>query len=167
MILRLRNALVACLLVTLLFVTSCAKAPSQFSQAQKDSTARGATAVVKESTTGGTFNKYFPNDSKGYNRVYTQEKKGFAEAKLKKDGKDVAVISISDTVNNPSAVDKFKLSKDSIGGYPAVSQGTTATAVLVNERYQVKILSRDPSFTEADRKAWLAKFDLNGLAKLK
>ena len=79
----------------------------------------------------------------------------------------MAVISISDTVNNPSAVAKFKLSKDSIGGYPAVSQGTTATAVLVNERYQVKILSRDPSFTEADRKAWLAKFDLNGLAKLK
>jgi hypothetical protein len=148
-------------------VTSCAKTPSQFSQAQKDSTARGASAVVKDSTSGGTFNKYFPPDGKGFDRVYTQEKKGFAEAKLKKDGKEVAVISISDTVNNPSAVAKFKLSQDKVSGYPAVSQGGTATAVLVNERYQVKVLSRDPSFTEADRKAWLAKFDLNGLAKLK
>jgi hypothetical protein len=29
------------------------------------------------------------------------------------------------------------------------------------------VLSRTPTFAQADRAAWLAKFDLNGLAKLK
>jgi len=38
---------------------------------------------------------------------------------------------------------------------------------LVNDRYQVKILSRDPSFTKADRVQWLQKFDLKALAKMK
>jgi hypothetical protein len=167
MMLRLRKVLVACLLATLLLVTACAtQAPSRFEQAQKESTQRGASAVVKESLAGSSFNKFFPTAEEGYERVYTQEKTGFAEAKLKKDGKEVAVMAISDTVNNPSAVEKFQQSTEKINGYPAIKQGSTATAVLVNNRFQVKVLSRDPSFGESDRQAWLAKFDLNGLAKV-
>jgi hypothetical protein len=165
---RFRNTLICGLLAVLLLVTSCsAKAPSQFEQAQKDSTARGATAVVKESEKGGEFNKFFPPAGGGYDRVYTQEKKGFAEAKLKKGGKDVAMLAISDIRNNPTAAVKFQESKKSVKGFPAVEQGSTATALLVGDRYQVKVLSRDPSFTAADREAWLAKFDLAGLARLK
>ena len=37
----------------------------------------------------------------------------------------------------------------------------------MNDRYQVKVLSRDPAFTKEDRVAWLQKFDLKGLAQLK
>lgn len=168
MMLWLKKVLMVFLLATLLLTTSCAtQPPSRFEQAQRESTQRGATSVVKEAASGGSFNKFFPKAEKGYERVYTQEKKGFAEAKLKKDGRDLAVMAISDTLNNPSATLKFKQSPKTIGGYPAVEQGSMATAVLVNDRYQVKVLSRNPTFTQKDRQAWLEKFDLKGLARLK
>ncbi|MFM7788677.1 MAG: hypothetical protein ACKO90_11200 [Microcystis panniformis] len=164
---RFGKILIAGVLATLLLVTSCAKAPSQFDQAQQESTARGAAAVVKESTSGGSFNRFFPPSGGGYERVYTQEKKGFAEAKLKQDGKVVAMLAISDISNNPAAANKFQDSQTTIKGFPSVEQGATASAVLVNNRYQVKVLSRDTDFDASDRQAWLAKFDLDGLAKLK
>jgi hypothetical protein len=169
MTLRLRKVLVACLLATMLLITACGTtaAPSRFEQAQKESTQRGASSVVKESQTGNRFNKFFPTAGDGYERVYTQEKTGFAEAKLKRDGKEVAVMAISDTVNNPTATEKFQKSTEKIGGYPTVQQGSMATAILVKNRYQVKVLSRDPAFTGSDRQAWLEKFDLAGLSNLK
>ncbi|ACK70508.1 conserved hypothetical protein [Gloeothece citriformis PCC 7424] len=168
MMTHLRRILTVFVLATLLLVTACSpEPPSRFEQAQQESTQRGASAVVKESTSGGSFNKFFPQAGGGYERVYTQEKKGFAEAKLKQDGKEVAVMAISDTLNNPSATQKFEQSSEKIAGYPAVQQGSQATAILVNDRYQVKVLSRDPSFTADDRQTWLEKFDLNGLAQLK
>ncbi|REJ50776.1 MAG: hypothetical protein DWQ58_14570 [Microcystis aeruginosa TA09] len=164
---RFGKILIAGVLATLLLVTSCAKAPSQFDQAQQESTARGAAAVVKESTSGGSFNRFFPPSGGGYERVYTQEKKGFAEAKLKQDGKVLAMLAISDISNNPAAANKFQDSQTTIKGFPSVEQGATASAVLVNNRYQVKVLSREADFTASDRQTWLAKFDLDGLAKLK
>ncbi|MCA2644164.1 MAG: hypothetical protein EWV49_05525 [Microcystis aeruginosa Ma_QC_Ch_20071001_S25] len=164
---RFGKILIAGVLAVLLLVTSCAKAPSQFDQAQQESTARGAAAVVKESTSGGSFNRFFPPSGGGYERVYTQEKKGFAEAKLKQDGKVLAMLAISDISNNPAAANKFQDSQTTIKGFPSVEQGATATAVLVNNRYQVKVLSRDADFSASDRQVWLAKFDLDGLAKLK
>lgn len=167
MLLKMRQVIVVFSL-TLLLLTSCAtQAPSRFEQAQQESSQRGSSAVVRESESGGSFNKFFPPSGGGYDRVYSQEKKGFAEAKLKKDGKEVAVLAISDTLNNPSAVKKFEKSTQNIKGYPAVSQGKTGTAVLVSDRFQVKVLSRDPAFSESDRQAWLEKFDLNGLSKVK
>jgi hypothetical protein len=164
----LRKFLVALVLVCSLLVTSCGQAPpSRFEGAQQDSTSRGATAVVKDSESGSSFNRYFPKASNGYERIYSQEKKGFAQAKLKKDGKEVATLAVSDTLNNPTATSKFQNSQEKIQGYPVIAQGSTGTAVLVANRYQVKILSRDASFTESDRKAWLNKFDLNGLSRVK
>ena len=152
----------------LFLVTACSSTPpSRFDQAQQESTSRGATAVVKESESGGSFNRYFPESSGSYKVTFSQEKQGFAEAKLKKDGQDVAVLAISDTLNNPAAQKKFQNSSNNIKGYPAVSQGKTATAVLVGDRFQVKVLSRDSTFTESDRITWLEKFDLSGLSSLK
>ncbi len=167
MLVKMRQVVIVFCL-SLLLLTSCAtQTPSRFEQAQQESTQRGSSAVVKESESGGSFNKFFPPSGGGYERVYTQEKKGFAEAKLKKDGKEIAVLAISDTLNNPTAAKKFEKSSQSIGGYPAVAQGSTGTAVLVSDRFQVKVLSRDPAFSESDRQAWLEKFDLNGLSQLK
>ncbi len=85
---------------------------------------------------------------------------------MKKDGKDLAMLSISDTTSTPDAAAKFSKSTKKIGGYPAVEVGKTQTAVLVG-KYQVKVLSRSPSFTASDRANWIEKFNLNGLAKLK
>ncbi|NMG09984.1 hypothetical protein [Brasilonema sp. UFV-L1] len=168
---RTRRILASLLLSLLLLTTACApKTPGRFDQAQQESSQqRSGQAVAKDSTQGSEFNKFFPTPEAGYQRVYTQEKKGFAEAKLKKDGKDLAVLSVNDTqgvkgATNPAA--KFKNSTKTIAGYPAVSQGSTGTAILVGDRYQVKVQSRDPSFTEADREAWLQKFNLSGLTRL-
>jgi hypothetical protein len=155
------------LLSLLLFVTACAKEPSRYAQVQKDTTRRGApSAVVKTAEQGSSFNKFFPGSTGTYEVVPAQEKKGFAEYKLNQDGKTVAMLSISDTSSLPAAALKYKNSTESVSGYPSVEQGTTSTGLLVKDRYQVKVLSRDPSFTKEDRIAWLQKFDLRGLAKL-
>jgi hypothetical protein len=115
---------------------------------------------------GGEFNKFFPAESDGYTRVASQEKEGFAEYKLKKDGKDVAMLAVTDTVTNPEAAAKFQQSTRQINGYPAMDQGSTATAVLIDNRFQVKVLSRSPSFTKQDREMWLQKFNFAGIAGL-
>ena len=165
----LRKFLAACFLTSCLLLTSCAsqQAPSQFDNAQQNSTSKGATAVVDDSQSGGSFNRYFPDSGSGYDRVYSQEKKGFAQAKLKQDGREVAILSISDVLNNPSTVNKYQDSKSNINGFPAIEQGKTGTAVLVGDRYQVKIRSKSDDFTAQDRQKWLGKFDLRGLSKLK
>ena len=163
-----RKVIAALLLSVVLLTTACtAKAPGRFDQVQKESTQqRKGQAVTKTATQGSEFNKLFPDAGDGYQRVYTQEKKGFAEAKLKKGGKEVALLSISDTTSTPSTAAKFSKSTKKIGGYPAVEVGKTQTAILVG-KYQVKALSRDSSFTASDRADWLEKFNLSRLASLK
>ncbi|MFQ4138241.1 hypothetical protein PGN35_018175 [Nodosilinea sp. PGN35] len=151
-----------------LLVTACSSAPSKYDQVQKDTTGfRAPAAVDKKAEKGGTFNAFFPGDQGDYNVIPYQEKKGFAEYKLEQGGKTLAMLTISDTTGIPGSAEKYGTATQSIGGFPAVEQGTTATGVLVNDRYQVKVLSRDPSFTKEDRVAWLQKFDLKGLAQLR
>ncbi|MFW6359958.1 MAG: hypothetical protein ACOC0N_12195, partial [Chroococcales cyanobacterium] len=119
-----------------------------------------------EALAGGEFNKFFPAGNGEYSRVFTQEKTGTAQAKLLKNGKEVALFSITDAAANPSAVKKFEGSNEQIKGFPVVAQGSQGTAVLVGNRFQVKVLSKDAAFTESDRKVWLNQFNLNGLARL-
>ncbi|WP_066426772.1 hypothetical protein [Anabaena sp. 4-3] len=164
---RTRRMFAAVLLSVLLLTTACTpKAPGRFDQVQQESSRqKTGQAVAKNATQGSEFNKFFPSEEDGYQRVFTQEKKGFAEAKLKKDGKEVAMLSISDTTSTPGAAAKFSNSTEKIADYPAVEVGNTQTAVLVG-KYQVKVLSRSPSFTASDRADWIEKFDLDDLAKL-
>jgi hypothetical protein len=162
---RLRKILAPLLLSLVLLVASCAsQPPNRFDQAQQQSSQqKSGQAVVKDATQGSNFNKFFPKPSSGYERVYTQEKKGTAQAKLKKDGKEVATLTIFDTKSSPATAAKFQQSTKKVAGYPATTLGTMQTSILVNNRYQVTVRSTDPSF---DREAWLQKFDLNGLSKL-
>lgn len=164
---RWRKAFAAILLSLVLLVSACSKTePSRFEQTQQETSQRGAPpAVGDEAQQGGSFNKFFPRSVAGYDIVPYQEKQGFAEYKVNQDGKTVAMLSINDTTGTPAAA-KFDNSTQTIAGYPAVEQGQTATAVLVADRYQVKVISRDPSFTKDDRAAWIQKFDLRGLANL-
>lgn len=164
-----RRILAPLFLSLLLFVTACAPAQqSRYDQVQQETSQRGADpAVAKKAEQGATFNKFFPNGMRGYEVVPSQEKKGFAEYKVKKDGKTLAMLSISDTTSLPTAAAKYQNASDKIAGYPALDQGTTTTGILVNNRYQVKVMSRDSAFTKDDRVAWLQKFDLKGLARLK
>lgn len=162
---------IAALLLSILLITGttacAAKAPSRFDQVQQESSRqKSGQAVAKNATQGAEFNKFFPSADGGYQRVYTQEKKGFSEANLKKDGKVVAQLAISDTSSVPGAAAKFSNSSEKIGGYPSVKTGSTQTSILVG-KYQVKAISKDPSFTAKDREAWIKKFNLSGLAALK
>lgn len=156
------------LLSLLLFVTACTpRTPSRYSEIQQETTGRGApAAVAKTAEQGSTFNAFFPGGTGNYQVVPAQEKKGFAEYKLNQNGKTVAMLSINDTTSVPAAAAKYQNSTETIATYPAIDQGTTATGILVNGRYQIKVLSRDAEFTRDDRVAWLQKFDLRGLAQL-
>lgn len=153
-------------LLTVGLMACGAPPPSPFDQTQQESTQRGVRAVDEAATVGGEFNRFFPQASDNYDRIFTQEKLGFAEIKLKEQGADVAVMSISDVRNNPTAAEKFQTATAQLQNFPMVSQGTTATVILVGDRYQVKVMSRSENFTAGDREIWLGKFDLAGLAAL-
>ncbi|MCL2923423.1 MAG: hypothetical protein MGF17_02025 [Trichodesmium sp. MAG_R04] len=164
---RLGKMLVPILICLLLVTSACgrSKQPSRFDQAQQQSKTERPSQAKQVS--GGSLNKYFPSSSGGYRLNYAQEKKGFAQASLKKDGKEVAVMSINDISASSTATTKFQNSSKKIGGYPAVEQGTKTTAVLVGNRFQVKAQSKVSSFTPSDREAWLKKFNLSGLDGLR
>lgn len=166
---RWRRLLAALLLCVTLFVSACSNLPSSpYDQVQEETTGKNAPgAVSDESQKGGSFNKFFPGSQGDLRTVPAQEKTGFAEYKLNRGNTTVAMLSISDTTNLPEAAAKFQSSSRQVAGYPAVDVGSTQTAILVGDRYQVKVQSRDPSFTKEDRDAWLAKFDLKGLSRLK
>jgi hypothetical protein len=158
------------LLVCLLLLTSCSnQPPSRFEQAQQESTQAGKRniAVEKQALEGAKFNQFFPSSSDGYERVFIQEKSGFVQAKLKRNGQELALMSIFDTISNKTAADEFSQSTEQIKDYPSLEKGSNTTAVLVNNRFQVKITSTDSSFTKNERVLWLEKFNLDGLAKLK
>ncbi len=116
---------------------------------------------------GGTFNKFFPSKRGDFDVVFVQEKSGFAEAKLKKAGKEVATLSIADIAGRSGAADKFNSSSMTIAGYPAAESGSQGTAVLVGNRFQVQVRSKEDGFTADHRRQWLEKFDLRGLENLR
>jgi hypothetical protein len=150
------------LLACLVLVTACTPL-IQASPAGGDSVQIPAQPPVA----GGAFNPFFPKTEGDFAVVYTQEKAGFAEAKLNRQGEEVATLAVADTATNPSAVEKFKTSRQQIAGYPAVAVGANGTALLVADRFQVQVRSKNDTFTAQDRAEWLAKFDLSGLAGLK
>lgn len=109
----------------------------------------------------GSFNKFFPKDGDGgYARVFSADKEGYAEAKLQKDGKEVAQLSISDA-ERTGAKGKFEGATEKLEGFPMMTVGKNQTTVLVKDRFQVKVSS--PTLDHEARKAILATFDLKGL----
>jgi hypothetical protein len=164
--LKIRNWLISLVLGSLILTAGCAVAeePSRWDAAQEASSGERATAG--DALAGGEFNKFFPESEGDYSVVYTQEKRGFAEAVLKEDGADVATLAVFDTLSNPDTATKYTESTQEIGGYPAVAVGDNGTAILVADRFQVQIRSQLDDFDEADRAEWLQAFDLGGLAQL-
>jgi hypothetical protein len=162
-----RWLLVPLLLLLMIGFVACggqAKEPSRWDTAQEQSTGNQP-ATSEEAVAGSTFNALFPSPEGDFDLVFTQEKVGFAEAKLTEGGTDMALLSISDTVNNPQAVEKYQSSCETLAGYPLASSGSKGTAILVADRFQVQVRSLDNSFDETDRKEWLQQFDLSTLAK--
>jgi hypothetical protein len=166
------SRLVICFcLVSLLILPACSnnQPPSRFEQAQQESISAGKrnTAVVKEAVKGAKLNEFFPVNSGDYERIFTQEKDGFVQAKLKFQGEDLATLAIFDITSNPSLKNDFTNATEKIKGFPLVQKGSNNTAVLVGDRYQVSVRASNPDFDVEQRKEWLSKFDLENLANLK
>ena len=155
----------AFVLLTLATLSGCYQEPTRWDEVQQK-TRRNAPAVAKEALPGANFNKFFPKPEGDFDVVFTQEKAGFAQAKLVKKGQDVATLSIFDTVSNPEAAEKYKDTQETFEDYPIIEIGNNGTGLLVGDRYQVQIRSADANFSKFDREDWLKKFDLANLAKL-
>jgi hypothetical protein len=125
-------------------------------------------AVAKEAVAGDKLNKFFPKADGDWDLVYTQEKQGMAQAELKKGGKAVAQLAIFDTLTDPKVADEYKEAKEKLADkYPLIAKGKLGTGVLVADRFQVQVRTLPGSnFEEAERKEWLGRFDLAGLATL-
>lgn len=146
-------------------LAGCREEPSRWEQVQQ-ATRRNQPAVGREAVAGGEFNKMFPKADGDYQIIYTQEKSGFAQADLKQDGKPVATLSIFDTVSNPEAAANYRDATERLEGYPLIDIGSQGSGVLVGDRFQVQVRSKDANFSKDDREAWLKKFDLANLVGL-
>jgi hypothetical protein len=165
-----RLVVVPLALLPLALVVACGGYPNETRWATAQQESRNKPAVSKEALPGGTFNKFFPKAESPWDLTYKQEKQGTAIASLKKDGKEVATLTVFDTISEKDSeqdvTKDYKESTEALAGYPFVAKGKMGSAVLVANRFQVQVRSTDRSFDEADRKEWLKKFDLDGLAKL-
>lgn len=127
--------------------------------------AQSGRAPAGAPTEGGAFNRLFPPAREGpLERVFTQEKPGFALAEIRRDGKPVALISIVDVVASGGGAEKP--GSRAIAGYPATDTGSRQTSVLVAGRYRVVVRSTDDSFSHDDRDHLIEKVDLKGLEAL-
>jgi hypothetical protein len=143
----------------------CYPEPARWDEVQQK-TRHNAPAVSKEAVPGSEFNKLFPTPEGDFDLVYSQEKAGFAEADLKQKGSVVATLAIFDTASNPEAAQKYKDATAQLKSYPMVDIGDTGTGVLVGDRFQVQVRSKNANFGKAEREEWLSKFDLANLASL-
>ena len=119
-----------------------------------------------EVVNGTAFNRLFPAPQVGEAIVFTQEKRGFSEARLKQGEQPVALLAISDTSTAPEARAKFAQTREQLQGWPLVEQGAQASALLVADRFQVKVIGQGPGLAADQRHDLLAGFDLAGLAAL-
>lgn len=151
---------------TFAVTAGCSKAPESSRWDKKNDEVKKTEkpADAPKVTAGGAFNKFFPPDGADGKRTFTQEKEGYAEAKLQKDGKEIATLSIADVSTNPDAKKKYDGASDKVAGHPLTTLGSTMSSVLVKDRYQVRVSS--PSLDANARKDLLGKFDLAGLSKL-
>ena len=164
-----RKILVTALLLCAAFTGGCKKdepkstrwddaAAAVASASPSDGDAAGAVPLAP----AGMLNKFFPKDGEGgFKRVFAADKEGYAEAKLQKDGKEVAILSISDAERLAYAKAKFDGATDKLEGFPLMTVGKNQSTVLVKGRYQVKVTSQ--TLEHDARKAILATFDLKGL----
>ena len=115
---------------------------------------------------GPAFNPLFPKLHTSEQLVFTQEKRGFSQARLKEGETTKALLSISDVLTSPSSRAKFSDAKLELQSWPLVDQGTEASALLVADRFQVKVIGQGAGLTPDDRHDLLNAFDLKALAAL-
>ncbi len=128
----------------------------------------GSVADVPSSqvVNGTAFNRLFPKPEPGEQLVFTQEKRGFSEARLKQGDQVKALLAISDVTTAPGARGKFEASESLLQGWPLVEQGAQASALLVADRFQVKVIGQGEGLDAQQRHELIEAFNLPGLAAL-
>ncbi|MEB3264466.1 MAG: hypothetical protein VKJ66_08865 [Synechococcus sp.] len=122
---------------------------------------------ISQVVNGSAFNRLFPEPDTGEQLVFTQEKRGFAQARLRQGEELRALLSISDVITAPETRAKFQDSAAVLQGWPLVEQGSQASALLVADRFQVKVIGQGVGLDPQQRHALLEAFDLSGLAALR
>ncbi|MEB3157217.1 MAG: hypothetical protein VKO26_07265 [Cyanobacteriota bacterium] len=125
-----------------------------------------ADVPTREVVNGPAFNRLFPKPQPGEELIFTQEKRGFSQARLKAGDSTKALLSISDVITAPEARDKFNSASQRLRSWPLVEQGPQASALLVADRFQVKVIGQGAGLDQETRHELLGAFDLNGLAAL-
>ena len=163
---RRRNGWLFCLGLVIAAMGGCRERPPDRWDAAQEASSQSPEAVSSEAVEGGEFNRFFPQVEAPWDIVFKQEKTGFAQASLQFEGREVAVLSVSDTKSNPAAAEKFKDSQRNLEGMPVVEIGEQATAILVNDRFQVQVRSMDPVVGPQERDEWLSKFNLQAIGRI-
>lgn len=141
--------------------------PSELAEKEQSEDAIDIESLTSgEPVDGSRLNRYFPAQRAGEDRVAKQEKKGFAQYSYRRDGVEVAQLSITDLRSNPAAAEKFRKPEMRVAGYPAAQDGSKGTTLLVAGRFQVKVRSPGGQLNEVDRRAMLQRFDLTQLGEL-
>jgi hypothetical protein len=154
-------------LVVFMGAGGCSKSePDRWAQAQKTSSESGV-AVSEQSVAGAEFNRFFPDAQDPWDIVFKQEKTGFAQASLQNEGREMAMLSVSDTSNNPAARDKYRNAIATLNELPRAEIDADTTGVLAGDRYQVQVRSLDPAFGPEEREEWLARFDLEAIGRIR
>jgi hypothetical protein len=120
----------------------------------------------REVVNGTALNRHFPQPGPGQQIVFTQEKRGFSQARLKQGNEVRALLSISDVTTTPVSRAKFNGIETLLKGWPLVDQGAQASALLVADRFQVKVIAQGIGMDAGQRHELLEDFDLQGLASL-
>ena len=158
------------LFVALSVTAGCKKEPDRFEEAAAQAEKKAEEkAIARDNGTlpvevkGGVLNAVFPKSGPAGTVVFTAEKEGYAEANVNDDsGNKVAMLAVSDLSQDPEAKTKFAGSTDAIDGSPVVTVGKNQSAMLVNNKFQVKCSS--PTLDAAARRTWLEQFDRKALA---
>jgi hypothetical protein len=122
--------------------------------------------ATREVVNGTLFNRLFPKPQTGEQLVFTQEKRGFSQARLKQGAEVRALLSISDVASSPASRNKFIHTEERIQSWPLVDQGSQASALLVADRFQVKVIGQGSGLDAQQRHELLGAFDLAALAAL-
>jgi hypothetical protein len=125
-----------------------------------------ANIATKEVVNGTLFNRLFPKPQAGEQLVFTQEKRGFSQARLKQGAEVRALLSISDVASSAASRNKFIHSEERLQSWPLVDQGSQASALLVADRFQVKVIGQGSGLDVQQRHELLGAFDLPALAAL-
>ena len=125
-----------------------------------------ADVPLSQVVNGAAFNRLFPEPQEGDQLVFTQEKRGFSEARLRHGGQVKALLAIADVTTAHEARSKFEASQSRLQGWPLVEQGPQASALLVADRFQVKVIGQGEGLDPEQRQELLGRFNLRGLAAL-